>query len=112
MQVNFYFYPVMLSLCLRFKDISFTEINQIISQIEHKARMELIIDLFVDDATGDVLAYFYPPEEVQLLYNTYRYTTVDNAVKYLNQTFEREVVPSRRKHYRGKRPIRYHKRLF
>lgn len=102
----------MFSLCLRFINKTFKEINQIISQIEHKARMELTIDIFIDDFTGDTFAYFYPPKEVQLLYYTFRYTNVDRAVELLNQIFEREVVPSVRKPDPGKRPIRYHKRLF
>ena len=100
------------SLCLRFKNKSFEEINQIIKQIESKARMELVLDIFIDDSTGDILVYFYPPDQFTIFYHTFHYTTIDRAVELLNQFFEREVVPSIRKHYRGKRPIRYHKRIF
>ena len=98
-------------LCLRFTKLPYSEVDEIVDEIASKIRMEMSLDFFEED--GDILMYAYPPQEgPTLFYQRFKFTTIERAVELFNKYYEREVVKSIRKPDPGKRPIRWHKRIF
>lgn len=101
-----------IDLCLRFTNLPYAGVLEIINRIASIIRMNLSFD-FRRNKEGDILAFSYPNQEGPApAYATYRFTTIERAIMLFNEYYERLVVKSVRKPYPGKRPIRWHKRIF
>lgn len=98
-------------LCLCFSNLSVEEVFEIIEEISSKLRMKLNLDYY--GKGNDILIYVFPPNEGPMLfYHNFKFTTIERAIELFREFYEKEVVKSVRKPDPGKRPIRYHKRIF